>query len=917
MEKYIGHVISNTHWDREWRYNFEETRMMLVRFFERLFNILETEPGYRCFHMDGQTCPVEDYLEIMPGSRKKLERFIREGRILIGPWYTLPEEFSVGGEAIVRNLLLGEKVGKKFGGCMKVGYTPTSYGQISQMAQIYKEFGIDTIIFYRGITQDECDTEYILESPDGTRILGIRMSPSFCRANFWAYLSRPTIFKKWPFEGKYKWTDGDKPFRITWRDTDYMLLNSDYDKTFNPSHIKDGLKLGVEDLLKGATTRHLLFLDGMDSTFPHPNTVKIIKEIKKIGGAIQLVHSSLPEFVNILREDVKWEKLRILRGERRMPNRVGLFDKLNKDAISSEVFLKTLHFRAESELERWAELWASFAWLMGKEYPKPWFDIAWRELLRSEAHDSIGGTSIDRVTRDVIHRFERVLEITDSILRESLSYISKSIDTGRYKDEDIFLVIFNPSPFQRAEILPTDVDFPIEKKNMAFQVEELNGKVIPHQVLSKEATYGIIKHSYDAPFPFYCIRRRLMISLEDVPTMGYKTIRIKMKDGGSRNVGSLVPSPHIIENKYLKVKIARDGTLAIRDKVNDRDYSLLHYFMDEGEAGDPWARIAPPEDRTITSIGGLADISLEKDGPLFCKFKVVTLLKLPISLDAEKRTRVKEKVDYPITSFVSLRKDSRRVDIETVIENSVRDHRLRVMFPTFISAENSYADSGFDVVKRPITLPDTSSWVEPMTGTNPMHSFVDVTDGKYGLAIITKGIPEYEVIDDEARTIAITLLRCYRYPKVGGGDQQVDMRSEVLSQCPGTHRYFYSIYPHKGGWKGVPREVERFNYPGRVVQMGGGKGSLPSTFSFLKIEPKSLILSAVKKCEDRNSLIVRFYNPTEKDTKGKIFIAREIERARLLYLNEQPKKDLRIVDKNSVPINVNPKKIVTLELSFK
>ncbi|OYD15567.1 hypothetical protein CH333_05425 [candidate division WOR-3 bacterium JGI_Cruoil_03_44_89] len=915
MDKYIGHVISNTHWDREWRYNFEETRMMLVNLFKTLFNIFEADPRYKYFHMDGQVCPIEDYLEIKPDDRERLKKIIRDGRILIGPWYTLPEEFSVSGEAIVRNLLFGEKIGKKFGGVMKEGYTPTSFGQISQIAQIYKEFGIDTITFYRGITPDECDTEYILESPDGSRILGIRMSPSFCRANFWAYLSRPTIFKKWPFEGKYKWTDRDKPFRITWKDEDYTLLNSQYDKTYNPAHIKEGIKWGVEDLLQGATTNHLLFLDGMDSTFPSLNTVKIIEDVNKLSEDVQLIHSSLPEFMNSVKKEVRWEKLKVLKSERRMPNRVGIFDKLNKDAISSEIFIRIKNFETESELERWAEIWSSFAWLLGKEYPKPWFDIAWKELLKSHAHDSIAGTSVDWVSKDVMRRFERVLEISHAITKNSLAYISKDIDTGPYEEDDIFIVGFNPITSDRSEVYLVDVDFPIEKKNMAFEVEDLDGKTLPHQVLSEKETYGIIKHPHDAPFPFYCLRRRMMISAEDIPSMGYKAFKVRLKEGISRTTGSLVPSPNTLENKYLRVKIESDGTLNIKDKENNRDYSLLGYFLDEGEAGDPWNRIAPPEDRKITSIAKLVDISLEVDGPLFCKYKVKYHLKLPMSLDEGKKSRVKEEIEYPVTSFISLKKGSRMVDIETIIENVAEDHRLRVMFPSFISTEHSFADSGFDVVKRPISLPDTSSWVDPMTGTNPMHSWVDLTDGKHGLAIITRGIPEYEVIDDESRTVAITLLRCYRYPKVGG-EKQVELEGQVLSQCPGTHKFFYSIYPHKGGWETAAKESEAFIYPVRFVQMGGGKGKLPSNLSFLRLGPSILILSAVKKCEERESIIVRFYNPTKKSIEARLSTAKDIKKARLLHLNEEPKGDLAIVDKNSVLIDAGPKKIVTLELVF-
>lgn len=145
------HFVSNTHWDREWRFSMQRTRHMLVYMMDMLLDIFETEPRFKSFHLDSQTLPLEDYLEIRPERKKDIEKYVGQGRLLVGPWYCLPDEFSVSGESLIRNLLLGHKVAASFGKVSKTGYSPFSWGQISQMPQIYSGFGIDFVAFYRGI----------------------------------------------------------------------------------------------------------------------------------------------------------------------------------------------------------------------------------------------------------------------------------------------------------------------------------------------------------------------------------------------------------------------------------------------------------------------------------------------------------------------------------------------------------------------------------------------------------------------------------------------------------------------------------------------------------------------------------------------------------------------------------------------
>lgn len=169
------HIVSNSHLDREHRHAFQETRM-LVHMMDDLIRIIENDDEYRYFTLDGQAIVLHDYLEVKPGMKDKLERLIREGRILIGPWYSLVDCFSVIPESIIRNLLIGYKVCNEFGKPMELGYSIFSFGQIAQLPQIYVGFGIKDIVFYKSVPKEILPkSEFIWAAPDGTEAFATRL----------------------------------------------------------------------------------------------------------------------------------------------------------------------------------------------------------------------------------------------------------------------------------------------------------------------------------------------------------------------------------------------------------------------------------------------------------------------------------------------------------------------------------------------------------------------------------------------------------------------------------------------------------------------------------------------------------------------------------------------------------------------
>ncbi|MBD3287419.1 alpha-mannosidase, partial [candidate division KSB1 bacterium] len=249
------HIITHTHWDREWHKTFEQFRFILVDLMDNLLNILEKDEDYKCFHLDGQTVILEDYLEMKPENRQRIEMLVKKRKLFIGPWYVLPDEFLVSGEAIIRNLLHGHAIAGQFGRVMRVGYIPDSFGHISQMPQIFQGFGIDNVILWRGFGGEtgQEKSEYEWRAPDGTKALMIHLP-----------------------EGGYA---------------------RDFIATLNPDEISEKIESIFTKLLPRTGSPHLLMLQGSDHLWAFPQLPELVDFLNTRYPEYRFVHSSLEDFM--------------------------------------------------------------------------------------------------------------------------------------------------------------------------------------------------------------------------------------------------------------------------------------------------------------------------------------------------------------------------------------------------------------------------------------------------------------------------------------------------------------------------------------------------------------------------------------------------------------------------------------------
>lgn len=875
-KKYNVVVVSHTHWDREWYLSFQVFRIRLVKVIDKLLGILEGNQRFRNFTLDGQTIVVEDYLEIRPEREEAFRKFVSKGRILIGPWYVMPDEFLVSGESIIRNLMLGHRIAENFGGVMKVGYIPDPFGHISQMPQILKGFGIDSCLFWRGLNDEgkKLPTEFYWQAPDGSRVFTVHLRTTYCNAH---------------------------------------SLPEKADEALNR------IKKLIRVLAPVASTSNVLLMNGCDHLEPQPFLPRLIEEMNKKLNDAELVQGTLADYLQMVQSEEP--DLPTITGEQRS-NKYAV---LLPGVVSARMYLKHKNAETQTLLERWAEPSSTFVWMLGGDYPSAFLWRAWKHLLQNHPHDSICGCSTDEVHRENLTRFAWSQQIANEIINQSLRTISEGIETNG--EAQTHLVVFNPLGWTSTGVARAKLRIPPEMGG--FSVRYFEGRAVPFQVLERRKD-----------------ETEILLLAENVPMCGYKTYGVHPSEG-TEALTSLQASGNTMENEFLKVKINANGALTITDKRTGKTYRNVNVFEDAGDAGDEYNYSPPREDRVITSGKDGASVRLVARGPVAAVFRVDLRMALPKGLVKSRKRRSAKETVCPITSFVTLYPKIPRVDIKTIVQNNAKDHRLRVLVPTGLKTSFSYAEEHFDVVKRPVKpiptgypeeliklrkdaggwtdLPEKpEGWIEDPSSTHPHQTFVDINDGKTGVAVMNKGLPEYEVLEgEEGVTIALTLLRCVGWLSrpnlaVRRGNAGPTIPTPE-AQCPGRHLFEYAVTPHGGTWENsrAYQSAHQFNVPFRTQQTGKHGGSLPEALSFISIEPENLVLSAVKKAEGENALIIRFYNITEKRTRGEIRLYRPVAGAEIVDLNEKSTDhSLRVASDGSVPIDVGPKKIISVKVAF-
>lgn len=963
-------LVPHTHWDREWYQTFQQFRIRLVHAVDRLLDILERDPGFTHFMLDGQTIVLDDYLEVEPEQEERLRRYIREGRVLVGPWYLQPDEFLVSGEALVRNLQFGLQRAAEFGGAMPVGYIPDTFGHIAQMPQILRGFGLDNAVFWRGVGDEAKQSEFYWAAPDGTKVLVIHLADPF------GYSNARTM-------------------------------------PLNPREFAARVELLAANILPKATSDTLLFMngsdhlepqDGLPATLAAANTLlqsidgasllqeqSLAQMVTGVGGAqdgqgknydsIQVQIGTLPQYIEAVRKN--GADFQTLHGEMRSSQ----YAPLLAAVLSTRMWIKQQNTASEQLLERWVEPLTAWAAQLGARYPAGLVRLAWKYLLQNHPHDSICGCSLDQVHAENRVRFAQSQQISESVLTGAMQAIADTTDTrapfatAQPGHEPVPIVVFNPAPAQHSAQAQAVVQCEGSLRNAAL-VDE-SGASMPYKVISRwsqergtmefpretvlgmltflglaesgnliEMAHGALNtalgESEDANVITHVhidtneqqgvarielliapkgrvpvneaelaafepqmlallnredietlrisvidqLRERIEFVAADLPAYGLKTFWLYprgLAQAASEPASSLAsPAPNAIENEWFRVEAnAQDGTLTVSDKQTGAVYMGLNRFVDSGDVGDLYTYCPPQDDRLISQPAEPPRIELVSAGPARATLRISGRWQLPAACNQSRSGRSDELVSCAITSEVSLIPGARRIDMQTSIDNAAKDHRLRVLFPVPFSVEQVAAEGAFEVCNRPVaaTRPqDGTNWAESPVNSFPQKRFVDISNGERGLAVLNRGLPEYEVLQDVAgvpaggMAVALTLLRCVEW--LSRGDLTTrrghagPMEHTPEAQCLGQHVFNYALVPHIGDWQAddalVLREAQAFNTGVRALTVSLHDGQQPATARLVSVEPTTLVVSAIKRSNDGQGLIVRLYNPLAKVVEASI-----------------------------------------------
>jgi mannosylglycerate hydrolase len=898
------HLVSHTHWDREWYLPFEQFRLRLVALVDRLLDMLESQPDFLYFHLDGQTIVLEDYLEMRPTQEPRLKRLIEEGRILIGPWYDMPDEFLVSGEALVRNLALGHRLSRRFGVPMPVGYLPDLFGHVAQMPQILRNFGLDNAILWRGFGGRRA--EYWWEAPDGSRVLMMHLPPEgYCNAT-----------------------------RVQ----------------FNPDLMIDRASKAIHVEAARSAVGQVLLMNGVDHVEPHPNVSELARRLSSAVGA-NVMHSTLPAYVAAVRSAVQRggpdAQLDTIAGELRGGED---YANLLPGVLSARVYLKQANARVQTLLERWAEPAAVFASMLGARYPQEELRYAWKTLLQNHPHDSICGCSVDGVHEENMTRFARAQQVAEGVRDAAIAAIVRSVPPG---DAGVWRsVAINPNaepfagtieatielPFESAEpnryVDPEALDAPVTFVPVNARVTAVrthDGRVMPVQVISEEFVTSFVMSRYETPWALRARRVRLLWPGQ-VPGCGYAVFDLVL-DGTetppARSFKAVGAAERSAENEFLRVLINDDGTVDVVDRRTGTRHARCGALEDVGDVGDEY-NYSPPASNVRVTSADAADVRITRvhAGPMRAAFRIDLTLPIPEAASPDRSSRSPHRVSNHVSMLVFLDAGVPRVAWDVTVDNRSRDHRLRMLFPAGVEPlADVRAETAFGVARRPAQRqvpPQVRNELPVSYG--PTISFVDAGEAK-GATVFGVGLAEYEAYprdDVSGPRVGLTLLRCV-------GDLSRDDLATRPSghagpglptpgaQCLGTHDFRLAFEP-RGPEPPAAALFARsaaFVNPPRVVSATGAAGSAAAAGSFVTIEtPRgAAVLSACKRAEDRDSIILRLFNPDEAPATVRVRTHVPVHSAALVDFMEERPQGVPVKD-GVAEVVLGRHTIRTLELSL-
>ncbi|MFX0092309.1 MAG: glycoside hydrolase family 38 C-terminal domain-containing protein [Candidatus Hodarchaeota archaeon] len=772
MKKVI--IVPHTHWDREWYLPFQRFRFKLVQLIDQLLVIMAEQEYY--FMLDGQTIVLEDYLEIRPEKKTELLQYIRDRKLAVGPWYLLPDEWLVGQESLIRNLEISFDLAESLDiPLMPIGYLPDQFGHTRAIPQLLGDLtSFSSAFIWRGVGSEITTVPFIwkADSRSATSILGVYMP--------FGYGNAATL-------------------------------------TEQLAPLTEEITRKIAELESFSPVPAYLLMNGTDHQFAHPKIQQLLKEIQLENIEISL--GLLDQYLERLQQSIKQANFSPpeYAGEFRSSKRAPLL----QDTYSARIWIKQWDSKIEDLLVHYAEPLNTYIWYyLGKDYPQSFLKQAWKWLLKNQPHDSICGCSVDQTHEEMKSRYYWAESLGESTIDEAMNIIKKEI----IEAETSICLAFNPSNCSKIPLyfeFSAPANLPVQglrtEAGDEYEVQAISSaedvifentfspftmrsglKMLPGRKLMDDYINEV--SIFEGTDPITC-EVRLICAKEPIGELNtteikkriynildskkYQRFHVLMTRGSQQTYGATIPlapwaftklqfkstisspparetltiSKNTITNEFYTVTFNKDGTFNLNDKKNDVQYSKLHKFEDWGDRGDEYTfgRLGP-EKAEVTNVKRTITIT----GSLFCEIRQTMNIKTFKEVDSTRKKRIGQSL-IPVTTTFRFYRDLPRIDITTKLQNTAKDHRLRICFDLPLKSSHTLTSTHFGVIKRTSDPVSDGTYVEAPSGIQAQKRFIRVEDKEKPIAVtlMNKGLPEVELVNNFR--LALTLIRAVGY----------------------------------------------------------------------------------------------------------------------------------------------------------
>lgn len=849
-------LVTHTHWDREWYQPLEQTRFRLVDLFDRLLDILNREPDYHSFWLDGQTIPVEDYAEARPERMAELAERLRQNRIQIGPWYVLADEFLVSGEACLRNLLLGRRACRAAGQDHRIGYAPDTFGHIDQFPQILRGFGIDNAVFWRGYALEQLDAaETLWTGRDGTTVRALCLVSGYSNARG---------------------------------------LTADLDTS------ADRLDGAIETLRRYCASGTLLLMNGIDHALPLPGVADLTRKLELRYPGLAVRHGDLAEYLRLIADHHAGHKP--LRGE--------LFHVPALDGcLSNRPVQKRLNRLLENRLAHYAEPLALLASRSGEAVPPGLLDRAWRLLVQCHPHDTICGCHADAVARDLEARLHGGLQIAAEAESRALAALLGVYPGAGLLTDPCRIAVYNPLPWTRDDTIELDLPLPADARDI--RLVDAQGAAVPVRLLAVRPGCHSSFSEYRIPRRTRGLIARIRFEARALAPMAVTLFevqpadenRLDVMDTGSRTgAGSAARStgrrPEILENDCLRATVHEDGSLDLLDKRSGTCLAGLNRLQIQEDRGDLY-RFAPSLDGAVTAAPA-GTLTRTDDTPERQAVRIDTAIPFQ---GQSLRLRI----------AVALPGHGTRLEVAVSVEHDARGFRLQAAFP-IPSSGTALVQTPFSLSPRtPVqpaefALPARGERVRLNAASQPMQALaLFALENGMALALANRGL--YEYTWEHRDRPCLTLMRA-----VGTITALLAEHTAEGGHAPGAHTFDYALAVQPADAPHLAlREAMAFALPASATVLFSTPTRAPD-FGFAFDQP-CWMPAAFKRAEEGSDQILRFWNASERPETGEIRLPPgRYTKAVRARLDETPLAPLAM-NGERVALTAGPFEIVTLRLS--